>query len=401
MLALLPDGRATFTVSAAAADLDAWLWNRPTSGPVSVDGDAVTVHRRAARGHPIAGPPRSAVAAHGLSVRRPAAPSAPGRRSARRPDLRVGTLVLVGRRDRQHLLGGRRCGAGRVRRAVACSTRVGASVDGAGDVGELGVVPAGDVGVLGTVGVGGRRAPLWSRLPAVPRTVVPVATEPRSPAAGCPSPGWSRSVRRSGATTWCPERSRSRAGSTMRWHPPREVATVPTDGLDARFRGRRRRGCAGFTDGRRVLLLHPVQRRPQVVQVSLQDLVAVAFGDPREHRRGGHQRRPGLTGEAGIQRHPGLAERHPGGVARDDRFGAVRPQDLGHRPQHVAGSGGAGTDRSRTHSSAQIATATPSIGRSDRRPGGAAQRDDDAVDARVVREPVRRRWSPARSRTGR
>jgi len=29
---------------------------------------------------------------------------------------------------------------------------VGASVDGAGDVGELGVVPAGDVGVLGTVG---------------------------------------------------------------------------------------------------------------------------------------------------------------------------------------------------------------------------------------------------------
>lgn len=40
MLALLPDGRPTFTVQAAAADLDAWLWNRPTSGPVSVDGDA-------------------------------------------------------------------------------------------------------------------------------------------------------------------------------------------------------------------------------------------------------------------------------------------------------------------------------------------------------------------------
>jgi uncharacterized protein (TIGR03083 family) len=40
MLALLPEGRPTFTVSAPAADLDAWLWNRPTTGPVSVDGDA-------------------------------------------------------------------------------------------------------------------------------------------------------------------------------------------------------------------------------------------------------------------------------------------------------------------------------------------------------------------------
>ncbi len=40
MLALLPEGRAAFTVSAAAADLDAWLWNRPTIGSVSVDGDA-------------------------------------------------------------------------------------------------------------------------------------------------------------------------------------------------------------------------------------------------------------------------------------------------------------------------------------------------------------------------
>jgi uncharacterized protein (TIGR03083 family) len=40
MLALLPGGRPTFTVSATAADLDAWLWNRPSTGPVSVDGDA-------------------------------------------------------------------------------------------------------------------------------------------------------------------------------------------------------------------------------------------------------------------------------------------------------------------------------------------------------------------------
>ncbi len=40
MLTVRPDGRSTFTISAPAADLDAWLWNRPTSGPVSVDGDA-------------------------------------------------------------------------------------------------------------------------------------------------------------------------------------------------------------------------------------------------------------------------------------------------------------------------------------------------------------------------
>jgi len=35
----IDDGEPTFTVSGVARDLDAWLWNRPTSTDIAVDGD--------------------------------------------------------------------------------------------------------------------------------------------------------------------------------------------------------------------------------------------------------------------------------------------------------------------------------------------------------------------------
>lgn len=39
-LTLVDSGDPSFTISASAGDLDAWLWNRPTLGNVEVDGDA-------------------------------------------------------------------------------------------------------------------------------------------------------------------------------------------------------------------------------------------------------------------------------------------------------------------------------------------------------------------------
>jgi uncharacterized protein (TIGR03083 family) len=39
-LALIESGEPSFSVSGTARDLDAWLWNRPTSAEVTIDGDA-------------------------------------------------------------------------------------------------------------------------------------------------------------------------------------------------------------------------------------------------------------------------------------------------------------------------------------------------------------------------
>jgi hypothetical protein len=38
-LFLVATGEPSFEVAGAAADLDAWLWNRPTQGPINRVGD--------------------------------------------------------------------------------------------------------------------------------------------------------------------------------------------------------------------------------------------------------------------------------------------------------------------------------------------------------------------------
>ncbi len=37
---MIESGTPSFTISATARDLDAWLWNRPALEAVSVEGDA-------------------------------------------------------------------------------------------------------------------------------------------------------------------------------------------------------------------------------------------------------------------------------------------------------------------------------------------------------------------------